>query len=148
MSKERKAAIHHQGAVWPWIWNISNLIWKTFDNGLWYWYGCHGCSRGFASRRCAVDEEILLCDRSTYRWGRADMQNKRSAPFISKEIFNSYKELGELSRSVLSRFALWRIICESSQEMVQFNHQYYDKRKLNSNWMNTRNSSPIFLMIF
>ena len=76
------------------------------------------------------------------------MQNKRSAPFISKEIFNSYKELGELSRSVLSRFALWRIICESSQEMVQFNHQYYDKRKLNSNWMNTRNSSPIFLMIF
>ena len=59
----------------------------------------------------------------------ADVQNKRSAPFISKEIFNSYKELGELSRSALSRFDLWRIICESSQEMVQFNHQYYDKRK-------------------
>ena len=59
----------------------------------------------------------------------ADVQNKRSAPFISKEIFNSYKELGELSRSALSRFDLWRIISESSQEMVKFNHQYYDKKK-------------------
>ena len=37
----------------------------------------------------------------------ADMQNKRSAPFISKEIFNSYKDLGELSRSFsLKKFSI------------------------------------------
>lgn len=57
----------------------------------------------------------------------ADMQNKRSAPFISKEIYESYKELGELSFSAASMFDLWRKIVELQQNMVQYRQKYYDR---------------------
>lgn len=57
----------------------------------------------------------------------ADMQNKRSAPFISQEIFESYKQLGKLAFSALSLFDLWRIIVESPQKMVQYNQKYYTR---------------------
>lgn len=57
----------------------------------------------------------------------ADMQNKRSAPFISKEIYESYKELGELAFSAISMFDLLNRINESNLTMVQYNHKYYDR---------------------
>ena len=37
----------------------------------------------------------------------ADMLNKRYAPFIAKEIFESYKELGSQAYSIISLLDLW-----------------------------------------
>ena len=50
-----------------------------------------------------------------------------SAPFISKEIYESYKELGELAFSAISMFDLLNRINESNLTMVQYNQKYYDR---------------------
>ena len=57
----------------------------------------------------------------------ADMQNKRCAPFISKEIFEKYKELGKSAYSAISLFDLWCRFDETGARCIKYNQKDYTK---------------------
>lgn len=57
----------------------------------------------------------------------ADIQNKRSAPFISKEIFEAYKELGKLSFKALNMFNFWHMFDENSLDKINYNGKPYTR---------------------
>lgn len=57
----------------------------------------------------------------------AEMTNKRYAPFISKNIFESYKELGKQAYSIISLLDLWDKFDKSLSPIIQFNGEPYTK---------------------
>ena len=57
----------------------------------------------------------------------ADVQNKRSAPFISKDIFEAYKELGKLSFKALSIFDLYCKFEETRMPTQNYQGRQYTK---------------------
>ena len=58
----------------------------------------------------------------------ADMLNKRYAPFIAKEIFENYKELGEQAFSIISLLDLWDRF-ETQNYTINYNGTDYEKDK-------------------
>lgn len=59
----------------------------------------------------------------------AEMMNKRYAPFISKEIFESYKELENQAYSIISLLDLWDMFDKQMNSVINYNHQSYTKAK-------------------
>ena len=57
----------------------------------------------------------------------ADIENKRSAPFISKEIFEDYKKLGKLSFEALSFFDLLCKFEENRTPRLIYNGKSYSE---------------------
>lgn len=55
----------------------------------------------------------------------AEMDNKRNAPFISKPIYESYKELGKLAYEAISMFDLWSKFEEMSCNKIKYNEKEY-----------------------
>ncbi len=58
----------------------------------------------------------------------ADMLNKRYAPFIAKEIFESYKELGRQAYSIISLLDLWSRF-ETQNYIINYNGTAYTRDK-------------------
>lgn len=59
----------------------------------------------------------------------AEMMNKRYAPFISKDIFERYKELGERSYQIISRLDLWYDMKAHGYLDVKFNGENYTQER-------------------
>lgn len=59
----------------------------------------------------------------------ADMTNKRYAPFIAKEIFESYKELEKQALSIISLLDLWDRLEKESYTTVIYNGKKYTNMK-------------------
>ena len=59
----------------------------------------------------------------------ADRENKRSAPFISKEIFEDYKELGNKTYKAISMFDLWCKFDCMEYHVLKYNGEEYTKEK-------------------
>ena len=57
----------------------------------------------------------------------AEMMNKRYAPFISKEIFENYKELGKQAYSIISLLDLYDMFDNQVDPIIKYNHQSYTK---------------------
>ena len=57
----------------------------------------------------------------------AEMMNKRYAPFISKEIFENYKELGKQAFSIISLLDLYDMFDNQVDSIIKYNHQSYTK---------------------
>ena len=53
--------------------------------------------------------------------------NKRNAPFISKPIYESYKELGKLAYEAISMFSLWSEFEETNSNKIKYNNREYTK---------------------
>lgn len=49
-----------------------------------------------------------FCTLAATHVNDADIENKRSAPFISKEIFDEYKSLEQIAFSAIAMFDMWR----------------------------------------
>lgn len=62
----------------------------------------------------------------------ADIQNKRCAPFISKEIFEAYKELGKLAFKAISMFDLFCRFDKVVFHTIQYNGKHYTKPQAKS----------------
>lgn len=58
----------------------------------------------------------------------AEMLNKRYAPFIAKEIFESYKELGSKAYSIISLLDLWDRF-ETQNYIINYNGTAYTRDK-------------------
>ena len=59
----------------------------------------------------------------------ADILNKRYAPFIAKEIFENYKELGEQAFSIISLLDLWDRVQTENHTTLNYNGTDYEKNK-------------------
>jgi len=59
----------------------------------------------------------------------AENQNKKSAPFISKEIFEAYKKLGKLSYNAISMFSLYCSFDETGYSEIKFKDKLYSKNE-------------------
>lgn len=59
----------------------------------------------------------------------ADIQNKRSAPFISKDIFEAYKKLGELSRNAMLIFELYCKFEEYTGSIINYSGKQYTRNE-------------------
>lgn len=59
----------------------------------------------------------------------AEMMNKRYAPFISKEIYENYKELGIQAYSILSLLDLWDMFDKQMTPVINYNNQPYSKAR-------------------
>lgn len=59
----------------------------------------------------------------------ADMLNKRYAPFIAKEIFESYNELGKQAFSIISLLDLWDRFQTENHTTLNYNGTDYEKDK-------------------
>lgn len=57
----------------------------------------------------------------------AEMLNKRYAPFISKEIFENYKELGNQAYSIISLLDLYDMFDNQKTTELNYNNQPYTK---------------------
>ena len=57
----------------------------------------------------------------------AEMMNKRYAPFISKEIFENYKELGKQAYSIISLLDLYDMFDNQVDPIIKYQHQSYTK---------------------
>lgn len=57
----------------------------------------------------------------------AEMMNKRYAPFISKEIFENYKELGKQAYSIISLLDLYDRFDNQVAPEIKYNNQSYTK---------------------
>lgn len=57
----------------------------------------------------------------------AEMMNKRYAPFISKEIFENYKELGKQAYSIISLLDLYDMFDNQVDPIIKYHHQSYTK---------------------
>lgn len=57
----------------------------------------------------------------------AEMMNKRYAPFISKEIFENYKELGKQAYSIISLLDLYDMFDNQVASVIKYNNQSYTK---------------------
>ena len=64
---------------------------------------------------------------ATQHISEADIQNKRSAPFISKDIFEAYKELGKLSFKAVSIFDIYCKFEELNVSTINYNGKQYTK---------------------
>lgn len=58
---------------------------------------------------------------------QAEMMNKRYAPFISKEIFEKYKELGNQAYSIISLLDLYDMFDNQVTSVIKYNNQSYTK---------------------
>lgn len=59
----------------------------------------------------------------------ADMLNKRYAPFIAKEMFESYKELGNQAYSIISLLDLWDRFETQNYTTINYNGTVYTRDK-------------------
>lgn len=59
----------------------------------------------------------------------ADILNKRYAPFIAKEIFESYKELGKQALNIISLLDLWNKFEIGGYQTIKYNGIIYTKSK-------------------
>lgn len=59
----------------------------------------------------------------------ADMLNKRYAPFIAKEIFESYKKLGNQAYSIISLLDLWDRFQAENHTTLNYNGTAYTRDK-------------------
>ena len=59
----------------------------------------------------------------------ADIENKRCAPFISKEIFEDYKALGKKAYAAISMFDLWCIIDNNNYPTAIYNGKSFTKEQ-------------------
>ena len=59
----------------------------------------------------------------------ADILNKRYAPFIAKEIFESYKELGSQAYSIISLLDLWYRFETQNYTPINYNGTAYTRDK-------------------
>lgn len=57
----------------------------------------------------------------------AEKQNKKSAPFISKDIFEAYKKLGKLSYNAISMFSLFCSFEETGYSEIKYKDKLYTK---------------------
>lgn len=57
----------------------------------------------------------------------AEMMNKRYAPFISKEIFENYKELGKQAYSIISLLDLYDMFDNQVTPAIIYNNRSYTK---------------------
>lgn len=57
----------------------------------------------------------------------AEITNKRYAPFIAKEIFESYKELGKQAYSVISLLNLWDMFETKNYTTINYNGTAYTR---------------------
>ena len=56
----------------------------------------------------------------------ADFTNKKYAPFIAKEIFEKYRELGKRAHEIISLFAIWNAISDD-QPLIGYKGSWYTK---------------------
>lgn len=59
----------------------------------------------------------------------AEMENKRDAPFISKEIFEDYKALGVKTYQAISMFDLWSRFDDMDCSILKYNNEQYTKKQ-------------------
>ena len=57
----------------------------------------------------------------------AEITNKRYAPFIAKDIFESYKELGKQAYSIISLLDLWDMFETKNYTTINYNGKAYTK---------------------
>ena len=74
-----------------------------------------------------IDTNKDLIALATRHIDEADVQNKRSAPFISKDIFEAYKKLGKLSLKAISMFDLYCKFEELNVSKINYNDKQYTK---------------------
>lgn len=74
-----------------------------------------------------IDTNKDLIALATQHIDEADVQNKRSAPFISKDIFEAYKNLGKLSFKAISMFDLYCKFEELNVSKINYNDKQYTK---------------------
>lgn len=84
-------------------------------------------SRGGSYPNIATHKDFISV--ATQHIDEATIQNKRSAPFIAKDIFMSYKELGELSLRAIHMFDLYCRFDELNVATVKYNGKQYTKDK-------------------
>ena len=74
-----------------------------------------------------TNEEFV--SRAAEHINEADIQNKRSAPFISKEIFDTYKNLGKLSHKAIALFNLFCSFDKVCLQQILFNEKPYTRNQ-------------------
>lgn len=62
----------------------------------------------------------------------AEMANKRYAPFIAKEIFESYKELGKQAYFIISLLTVWDMFETKNYTTINYNGMAYTKNTAKS----------------
>ena len=82
-------------------------------------------SRGGKYSNIDTNKEFITL--ATQHIDEADVQNKRSAPFISKDIFEAYKELGKLSLKAISMFDLYCKVEELNVSTINYDGKQYTK---------------------
>lgn len=84
-------------------------------------------SKGQRHPNFGTDEEFI--SRAADHINEADIQNKRSAPFISKEIFDAYKKLGKLSHKAISMFNLFCSFDKICYHQIVYNEKTYTRNQ-------------------
>lgn len=74
-----------------------------------------------------IDTNKDLISLATQHIDEADVQNKRSSPFISKDIFEAYRELGKQSFKAISMFDLYCKFEELNVSTINYNGKQYTK---------------------
>lgn len=88
-------------------------------------------TRGAAIQSAAESIEEVI-ELSLTHIDEADEENKRCAPFISKEIFENYKELRIKVYAAISMFDLWQKFDSEGCEKMRYNGKVYSKEEAKS----------------
>lgn len=85
-------------------------------------------TRGAAIQSAAESIEEFI-ELSATHIDDADEENKRCAPFISKEIFEDYKELRRKAYAAISVFKLWRKFDSEGCGKIRYDGKVYSKEE-------------------